>query len=57
VLTVSPGVCVVAEGAPMTQQAMRAAGIEVHTFKGQEICYKGSGGPTCLTRPLERAIV
>lgn len=56
VLTVAPGVCVVAEGAPQTLSLMRAAGIEVHTFKGREICYKGSGGPTCLTRPLERAV-
>jgi arginine deiminase len=26
----------------------------VHEFDGREICAKGSGGPTCLTRPLER---
>jgi arginine deiminase len=29
-------------------------GIEVIEFQASEICYKGSGGPTCLTRPLFR---
>jgi N-dimethylarginine dimethylaminohydrolase len=33
---------------------MRAAGFDVRTFPGSEICINGSGGPTCLTRPLLR---
>ena len=33
---------------------MEAAGAEVHVFEAAEICVKGSGGPTCLTRILER---
>jgi len=33
---------------------MEAAGVEVRTFSGAEISVKGDGGPTCLTRPLER---
>jgi N-dimethylarginine dimethylaminohydrolase len=56
VLTVSPRVCVVAEGAPETRRRMEAQGIEVHTFQASEICVAGSGGPTCLTRTLERDV-
>ena len=37
-----------------TNQRMRDAGFEVYTFRGSEICINGSGGPTCLTRPLLR---
>jgi N-dimethylarginine dimethylaminohydrolase len=38
-----------------TNQRMRDAGFDVRTFPGSEICINGSGGPTCLTRPLLRA--
>ena len=54
VLAVAPGVAVALEGNPETCRRMEAAGIEVHTFSGREISLKGCGGPTCLTRPLER---
>jgi len=37
-----------------TNQIMRGAGFDVRTFPGSEICINGSGGPTCLTRPLLR---
>jgi len=37
-----------------TNQRMRDAGFDVHTFPGSEICINGAGGPTCLTRPLLR---
>ena len=37
-----------------TNQRLRDAGFEVQTFPGSEICINGSGGPTCLTRPLLR---
>jgi N-dimethylarginine dimethylaminohydrolase len=37
-----------------TNQRLRTAGFEVHAFPGSEICINGSGGPTCLTRPLLR---
>jgi N-dimethylarginine dimethylaminohydrolase len=37
-----------------TNQRLREAGFEVHTFPGSEICINGAGGPTCLTRPLLR---
>ena len=37
-----------------TNQALRGAGFDVRTFAGSELCINGSGGPTCLTRPLLR---
>jgi N-dimethylarginine dimethylaminohydrolase len=37
-----------------TNQGLREAGFDVRTFPGSEICINGSGGPTCLTRPLLR---
>jgi N-dimethylarginine dimethylaminohydrolase len=37
-----------------TNQRMRDAGFDVRTFPGSEICINGAGGPTCLTRPLQR---
>lgn len=55
VLAVAPGRCVVVEGNPVTRSRLEAAGVEVRTFPGREICRKGMGGPTCLTRPLRRA--
>src|SRR3984885_7202283 len=38
-----------------TNQKLRAAAFDVRTFPGSELCINGSGGPTCLTRPLLRA--
>jgi N-dimethylarginine dimethylaminohydrolase len=37
-----------------TNARLRHAGFGVRTFPGSEICINGSGGPTCLTRPLLR---
>jgi N-dimethylarginine dimethylaminohydrolase len=37
-----------------TNRKLREAGFDVRTFPGSEICINGSGGPTCLTRPLLR---
>ncbi|MFN8497693.1 MAG: arginine deiminase family protein [Anaerolineae bacterium] len=54
VLAVAPGVCVMLDGAPVTRRRLEAAGAEVHTFPGGNICIKGGGGPTCLTRPIWR---
>ena len=55
VLAVAPSVAVAMEGNPETRRRMEAAGVEVHTYVGSEISAKGCGGPTCLTRPLERS--
>ena len=37
-----------------TNARLRDAGFEVLTYEGSEISQNGSGGPTCLTRPLVR---
>jgi len=37
-----------------TNARLRHAGFDVRTFPGSELCLNGSGGPTCLTRPLLR---
>jgi len=37
-----------------TNEKLRQAGFDVRTFAGSELCINGSGGPTCLTRPLLR---
>ncbi|MFI5199126.1 MAG: dimethylarginine dimethylaminohydrolase family protein [Candidatus Limnocylindrales bacterium] len=54
VLAVRPGVVILAEGNPVTASGLAAAGCEVHTYPATEIGLNGSGGPTCLTRPLWR---
>jgi len=57
VLAVAPRVAVAMEGNPETRRRMEAAGVEVHSYHGDEISFKGCGGPTCLTRTLERDAV
>jgi len=54
VLAVRPGVVILADGNPATIAALAAAGCEVHTYPATEIGVNGSGGPTCLTRPIFR---
>lgn len=56
VLAVRPGVVVLAEGNPVTQRALGAAGCEVHTYPATEIGMNGSGGPTCMTRAIWREL-
>jgi N-dimethylarginine dimethylaminohydrolase len=55
VLAVAPRHVMLAEGNPVTRARLEAAGCRVSEFSGSEICIPGSGGPTCLTRPLLRA--
>jgi len=38
-----------------TNARLRQAGFDVRTFPGSELCINGSGGPTCLTRPVLRS--
>jgi N-dimethylarginine dimethylaminohydrolase len=40
---------------PKTNARLRQAGFDLRTFPATELCINGSGGPTCLTRPLLRA--
>jgi N-dimethylarginine dimethylaminohydrolase len=54
VLAIAPRQCIMVAGNPQTENALKKAGCTVFTYKGQEISYKGGGGPTCLTRPIYR---
>lgn len=54
VLAVRPGVVVVAEGNRETRRRLEAAGCEVHAIPLGEVGENGSGGVTCLTRPILR---
>jgi dimethylargininase len=54
VLALGPRVALALEGNPETARRMASAGVDVRTYRGDEISTKGDGGPTCLTRPLER---
>jgi dimethylargininase len=54
VLALAPRVALAVEGNPETRRRMERAGVEVLTYRGEELS-KGDGGPTCLTRPLLRA--
>ena len=54
VLAVAPRKVIMLEGNPETRRRLEVEGVEVQTYDGSEISLKGSGGPTCLTRPLLR---
>jgi len=54
VLAISPRNVLMIRGNPVTKSRLEAAGCTVSEFDGSEICVPGSGGPTCLTRPLLR---
>jgi N-dimethylarginine dimethylaminohydrolase len=54
ILTIAPRKVFVIRGNPITCARLREVGCEVIEFDGQDIGYKGSGGPTCLTRPVLR---
>jgi len=54
VLALGPREALALEGNPVTAERMRAAGVTVTMYAGEEISRKGDGGPTCLTRPLDR---
>ena len=56
VLAVGPRECVMLSGNPVTRERLESAGATVHEMVGREICAKGCGGPTCLTRPLARCL-
>ena len=54
VLALGPRIALALAGSLETRRRMEAAGVDVRTYEGNEISIKGEGGPTCLTRPLER---
>ena len=54
VLALGPRRALALEGNDETRRRMERAGVDVLTYRGDEISRKGDGGPTCLTRPLLR---
>ena len=54
VLATSPRSIIMLEQLPEVQSELEGAGCKIRMYKGIEISRKGEGGPTCLTRPLER---
>ena len=54
VLALGPRRALALEGNGETRRRMERAGVDVVTYRGDEISRKGDGGPTCLTRPLHR---
>ena len=56
VLALGPRRALALEGNDETRRRMEAAGVDVLTYRGDEISRKGDGGPTCLTRPLLRGM-
>jgi dimethylargininase len=54
VLALGPRRALALDGNPETRRRMEAEGVEVRVYSGDELSRKGDGGPTCLTRPLER---
>lgn len=57
VLALAPRKVLLVKGNPGTKQMLERAGVTVLEYKGDEISLKGTGGPTCLTRPILRAPV
>jgi N-dimethylarginine dimethylaminohydrolase len=54
VLALGPRRALALEGNEETRRRMERRGVDVVTYRGDEISRKGDGGPTCLTRPLLR---
>ncbi len=54
VLAIAPRQCVMMKGNDVTKSILLEVGCTVIEYDGQEISYKGGGGPTCLTRPMWR---
>lgn len=56
VLALAPRVCLMVDNNPKTKAALEEAGSKVLVYQGNEISVKGGGGPTCLTRPIQRIV-
>jgi N-dimethylarginine dimethylaminohydrolase len=56
VLAIAPRTCLMVKGNTVTKQRLQQVGCNVLEYDGQEISYKGGGGPTCFTRPLWRRV-
>ncbi|MEM9561543.1 MAG: arginine deiminase family protein [Actinomycetota bacterium] len=54
VLATAPRRVIAIDGFPGTRALMVDAGCRVETFDASDLCLPCEGGPTCLTRPLQR---
>jgi N-dimethylarginine dimethylaminohydrolase len=54
VLAIAPRTCLMVKGNTITKEQLQLARCTVLECEGNEISYKGGGGPTCLTRPMWR---
>jgi N-dimethylarginine dimethylaminohydrolase len=54
VLALGPRDVIMLAGNPRTAERLRKAGCRVQEIEGSDVAIKGSGGPTCLTLPLQR---
>jgi N-dimethylarginine dimethylaminohydrolase len=54
VLALGPRRALALEGNDETRRRLEKAGVDIVTYRGEEISRKGVGGPTCLTRPILR---
>ena len=54
VLALGPRVALALEGNPETRRRMERAGVDVTVYRGDDLCRKGDGGPTCLAQPVLR---
>jgi N-dimethylarginine dimethylaminohydrolase len=57
ILPLSEDKCLIVKGNPQTRSVIDKAGIETIEIDASDICYKGSGGPTCITRPIYRDLI
>src|SRR5215211_1682215 len=56
VLALAPLRVLVCDGSPVTRSRLEAAGCDVSVYTGDELSHNRAGGPTCLTRPILRAL-
>jgi dimethylargininase len=56
VLALGPRRALALAGNDETRRRLEKAGVDVVTYRGDHISRLGDGGPTCLTRPLLRAV-
>ena len=53
-LCLRPGVVLMLSDNPVTKKRLEEHHIQVLTYEGKDLSHPAEGGPTCLTRPIER---
>ena len=56
VLALGPSEALMVAGNPITKERLERASVQVLEYRGEEISLQGGGGPTCLTRPVQRLV-